>query len=242
MPVLTPLDVAAYVYCPILYSQGRQDVIAKPLTFFEGCVRAALIEGEREAMFRNTSVTPRRLMKAWDKVWWPAVVKKGLSMSEADKLTLKATQILTSYTKYDLSGYSYPTAGVKVGAQTPLGRHTIQATADVLKINATVKEKNTVLVNFTTRNLDIYESAFDPAVKCTSYLFYMGNKESVSHMNVYLDTKKNKIKITVSRFLPEDMEQIRKMLYHVELGIASSAFYPNPYGCKGCEGCQSSQS
>lgn len=242
MPRLTPLDIASYVYCPLAYSRGRHDVIVRPLTFFEGCIRAALIEGERDAMFRNTSVTPRRLMRAWDKVWWPAVVRTGFSMSEAEELTLKATEILTSYAQYDLSGYAYPTAGVSVGIQTPVGRHIIQATTDALKINATTKDKNTVLVNFTTRDLDVYQAAFDPAIKTTAYLFYMGNGESVSYMNVYLDTAKKKIKITVSRFLPEAMEEIRKMLYHVEQGITSGAFYPNPYACKGCKGCQNSQS
>jgi CRISPR/Cas system-associated exonuclease Cas4 (RecB family) len=235
---LTPLDIASYIYCPILYNNKRQDLLSKPLTFFESYIRAALIEGERDAMLRNTSVTPKRLMRAWDKVWWPAVAKKGLSMTKADKLTLKATEILTDYAQYDLSGYVYPTAGVYIGKTTP----TIQATTDILKIHATAKEKNTVLVNFTRRKLDAYQSALDPAVKCTAYMFYMNNEEAVSHINAYIDTDKNKLKLTVSRFLPEDMEEIKKMLYHVEQGIASKVFYPNPYACKGCEGCKSSQS
>jgi len=237
MLIARPVDIASYIYCPILYKNKKQYIV-KPLTFFESCIRAALIEGERQALLRDTEVTPRMLLKAWDKIWWPAVIKKKISMAEADKYTLKATEILTSYSNYDLASYIYPTAGVLIGARLSVGRYTIEATTDLLKISLATKDKNTILVNFTNRDLDIHESALDPIIKCISYMFYYGNNESVSHVNVFIDARNNRVKTTMSRFDTEDMEEIRKMLYHVVHGISSKTFYPNVFMCKGCGRCK----
>ena len=241
MRQLTPHDIASYIYCPLLYKEKRHSVTAKPLTFFESCVRAALVEGERNAVLKDSVVSPRKLLSAWDKVWWPAAASKNIRMKEADELALKAIMKLTDYCKYDIADHSYPTAAVNAGMRMPLGKHILTATAAVVKVNLNTKEKTTFLVNFTNRQLSPRDSAFDPAIRATAYAFYRGKEETVTHINVNINKEIDRLKTTASTFYPEDMEGIRKMLYHVEQGISAGAFYMNSFLCKECNQCKNIQ-
>jgi hypothetical protein len=238
MGQLTPHDIASYIYCPLIYKEKRYGVTAKPLTFFESCVRAALVEGERNAVLKDSVVTPKKLLRAWDKTWWPAAAERNLPMKEANDVTLKAAMKLTDYCKYDISDYSYPTASVNAGVRLSLGRHTLTATADVVKINLNIPEINTILVNFTNRQLNPRASAFDPVVRATAYAFYRGKGETVSHIYVSINEELERLAVISSTFYPEDMEGIRKMLYHVEQGISTGALYMNPFLCEECNQCK----
>ncbi|MHA2069834.1 MAG: hypothetical protein ACXABY_36175 [Candidatus Thorarchaeota archaeon] len=218
MPQLTPQDIASYLYCPLAYKEGRT---AKPLTFFEASVREAFIEGERSAVLKG-----------------PAAAGRGVKMKRAQELTLKAVTKFTDYCKYDISDYSYPTAGVQAGLSVPIGRHTLIATADLVKINLNLREKTTVLVNFTNIELDQRAAIFDPVAKATAYAFYRGKGEAVTHIYVNINKDLEKLSMVTSTFYKKDMEGIRKMLYHVEQGISSGTFHPNPYLCKECNRCK----
>jgi hypothetical protein len=194
------------------------------------------------ALLRDTIVSPKLLTRAWDKFWWSEAAKAGLSIQEAQKLTLRATETFVDYCKYNISDYLYPTAGVDIYRELHIGRHILSASVDVLKINLETKYPTTVLVNFTNREIDMLGLALDPEVRTIAYLFYLGKEEIVSYINTNISRSNNKINLTTSTFYPEDMEEIRKMLYHVEQGIGSNAFHKNPYSCNRCKVCKSIKS
>lgn len=237
MRCLKPEDVAAYVYCPKLYDRDGQSEIVKPLTFFEARMRDAFIEGERNAVLKDSIVDPKKFARAWDKIWFPAAAKRGISMKKANDKTLDATVKFADYCKYDISDYTFPTAGVDIQARQSINGTELVGQADLLKIDMTTKKRTTVIVNFTKRNLSYSESAMDPAIRTTAYAFYRGAGEYISHVNINIDQKNEKLNVVTSNFSPKEMDDIRKMLYHVERGIRNKVFYHNTYMCKGCNKC-----
>jgi hypothetical protein len=235
---LNPLDIACYIYCPVLQEKGNTEKVANHLTFLEENLRNAFIDAERNACIKDSIVTPRKLLSSWDKIWWPAVAANGgISMKEANKLSLTASSKFADYCKYDISDWMFPTAGVKAESQIKINRSILKATADVIKVDLN-GEKNTILINFNRKNLSLRGAAHDPAIKTIAYAFYSGKGETITHIAIDLDETSNKIKMITSTFRPEDMEGIRKMLYHVESGISSGIPYVNPYMCKECKLCQ----
>jgi hypothetical protein len=236
---LEPLDIACYIYCPILQAKGRTDVITKPLTFTEEMIRKAFIEAERNVCLKDSVVAPKKLLSAWDRIWWPAVAKKRhISVQKADAISLIAAHKFTDYCKYDISGWMYPTAGVEAVSDIKIGQSVLRTKADIVKVNLEEDKRNTVLINLDRRGLTLRQAAIDPAIKATAYAFYSGRGETITHISIDLDMHQDKIKVLTSTFRPQTMEGIRKMLYHVECGIRYNVQHPNPYACKECKVCQ----
>ncbi len=236
---LDPLDIACYVYCPTLQHKGRTEIIAKKPTFIEENIRKAFIEAERNACLKDSIVTPRKLLSAWDRIWWPAVTAKGgITMKEASQISLVASHKFADYCKYDISGWLFPTAGVEARSEIKIGKSILKAKADIVKVDLDENNRNTVLVNFNRKGLTLRQAAMDPAIKATAYAFYSGKGETITHISVDIDERQNNIKVTTSTFRPEAMEGIRKMLYYVECGISSGIRYTNPYSCQECKVCR----
>ena len=237
---LDPLDIACYIYCPILQQKGKKDKIATPLTFVEENIRLAFIEAERNACIKDSIVAPRKLLAAWEKIWWPAITQnKKISIKEAHNISLKASCKFADYCKYDISDWMFPTAGVQAESEVKIRGSVLHATADIVKVDLNKNnEINTVLVNFNRKGLSLRQAATDPAIKATAYAFYSGRGEIITHISIDLDETKNNINVITSIFRPEAMEGIRKMLYYVEYGINAKLDYINSYMCKECKVCQ----
>jgi len=237
---LNPLDIACYVYCPVLQQKRKPEIIAPKLTFTEKNLREAFIEAERNACLKDSIVSPRKLLSAWDKIWWPAVAEQGsLSMKEANKISLQASFKFTDYCKYDISDWMFPTAGVEAQSEIRIGQSILQATADIVKVDLNKNNNiNTVLINLNRKGLSLKSAATDPAIKAIAYAFYSGRGETITHISIDVSEDQKNIKVTTSTFRPEAMEGIRKMLYHVECGIRSGVYHINPYQCQECNVCQ----
>jgi hypothetical protein len=231
-------DIASYVFCPVLQEKKRYDIIIPKLTFAEHCIREAFIDGERNACLKDSVVTPRKLMRAWEGIWWPAATEKKLSMEEANEVSLRASCQFSDYCKYDMSDWDFPTVGVAVESEIKLGPVTLCVSADVVKADLSGKKPCTVVVNFSSRKLSLRQASIDPAIKAAVYAFYGDRDENVAHILVDINERSDKIKAVVSIFRPEDMKHIRAMLEHVARGIYSRNYYHNPGLCKECKVCQ----
>jgi len=231
-------DIASYVFCPVLQEKKRYDIIMPKLTSTEQYVRRAIIEGERNACLKDSVVTPRKLMRAWEGIWWPAAAEKKLSMEEANEISLHASYQFSDYCKYDMSGWEFPTVGTEVASEIKLGPVTLAVSADIVKADLSGKKPCTVLVSLSSRKLSLRQASIDPAIKAIAYAFYSGREENVAHILVDIDQRSDKIKAVVSMFRPDDMNHIRAMLEHVAHGIYSRNYYHNPGLCKECKVCQ----
>jgi len=231
-------DIASYIFCPVLQEKKRHDIIMPRLTFTERCVRSALIEGERNACLKDSVVTPRKLLRAWEGIWWPAATEKKLSMEEANEVSLHASCQFSDYCKYDMSDWTFPTVGVDIETEVNLGPVTLYTSADVVKADLSGNKPSTVLVSFTSRKLSLRQAATDPAIKAMAYAFHSGREENVVHISVDIDERSDKIKAVVSVFRPDDIKRIRIMLEQVARGIYSRNYYQNPWLCKECRVCQ----
>lgn len=234
---LYPEHIAAYTSCPLMYFKGRSDIIYPTMNDFEYSLRRAFIEGEREALLKDTIVDVNKLVRGWDNAWWPIVAKKKIPMKDAERQTLKATQIFMDYCSYEMTDYLCPTVGVDVESQKDIERSILISKADIIKVDLEKKHRNTVLVNFTKRKLSINQAAYDNAIKAIAYGFYTRKNESLTHLNIYLDENINKIKVNISVFQDEDFREIEKMIYHVHRGIKNDVRYMNTNACKECKLC-----
>ena len=235
--IITPKDIAAYTYCPMLYYKGRQDKFLPKLTLFEKNLRQSFILAEEKVLLKNTIVSVQKLTNAWDSIWWPEVMKHKVEMAKAKNTTIKATERFIDYCNYEMTDYLWPTVGVDVESRIDLGRATLVANVDIIKVNLDKQKRNTVLLNFTNRELSIRDAAFDNLIKTIAYAFYTGNGETITHLNVNISEQTKKIQMGISHFDKKDMDDIRRMIYHVKTGICTGVKYMNPMICKGCGVC-----
>lgn len=234
---LDPLDIACYVYCPLLQKKKRYDKIVKPLTVVERNIRQSIINAERTACLKDNIVAPRKLLSAWEQIWWPAATKAKIPMKEANKISLSAAHKFADYCKYDISDWVFPTAAVEVESDIKIGQSILKASSDIVKVDLN-QSKNTVLINMNRKGLSIRSAAFDPAIKATAYAFYSGKGETITHITIDLDQSLSDLRLITSTFRPKAIEEIRKMLYHVECGIRYGIHNQNPYSCERCGVCQ----
>jgi len=238
MGYLTTEDIAAYIYCPLLYKNLGHSVTSKPLTLLEESIRKTFIEGERAATLKDSIVSPKKFSLYWDNIWLPIAAANNISIKTSRRMSIDAIVKFADYCRYDISDWEFPSIGVEIQSNTKINNHIITASADIIKADFSTKHKATTIVNFTNRSLDLRQSAFDPIIRSIAYLFYSGRGEQVTHVNVNISEALEKLEMTTSTFYPKHMDQIRKMLYHVEGGISNQAFYPRSYSCKECNRCQ----
>ena len=221
----------------MLWHKGESKRFIPPLTIFESCIRKAIIAGEENALLKDSIVEPRKLIRAWDTFWWPAVAKYQIPIEEAKKKTIDATAKFVDYCKYDFSDYLWPTVGTNIESNIYIGSSTLKASADIIKVNLESSKPNTVIVNLNRKRISNREASFDAEIRAICYAFYSGKGETITHICLDLDEKNKKIKPIMSTFDHNDMEQTRKMLYHIESGIRKNVLYMNSPACKECNVC-----
>lgn len=239
--ILEPLDIAAYMYCPYLLEAKEKalEVIAPPLSPYEECIRETIIRVEELCLLRGSEITPRKMIRVWDSVWWPVVTSLGLDMKEAKELSIKASSKFADYCRYDLSDISYPTVCTKATSKKHLGSSVLHVSADIMKVDVTAQTKNMVLVDLSRKNLTDLDAVIDPIIRSTAWAFYTGHGETVTYVSVDVTGVSSKLKVKISFFRPEELEEIGKALKLAEQGIRQNIKYVNPWKCRECDICNS---
>lgn len=234
---VTPEEIAAYVYCPMLLQKNRTSIVSPKLSFAEKGIRQAFIEGERNACLKDSIVDTRKLLRIWEKIWWPLASANKINLKDAAAISLKASSKFADYCKYDISDWGFPTAGVDIYSDVGLGPVIMRAHADIIKVDLDHKNPSTVIINFNTRKLSLMTAALDPAVLATAYAFYKGG-EDITHISINISEQQDKLSMITSAIRPSDILKIEKMLTHVARGIRNKNYYSNPFLCKECKVCR----
>jgi hypothetical protein len=200
-------------------------------------MKEAIIKAEEDAIYKNTIVSTRRLTLAWDKIWWPACMRHGIKMTEAEKFTLKAAKRFIDYCSYEMTDHLWPSIGTGIVSEMRVGRSILKSEANILKINLEDKKKNTVVVSLTNRDLTVRDAAFDNMIKSTILPFYSNRNEQMIHINMDISESKDKIKTRISTYSPKDLNEIEKMVNYAEEGIRKEVRYMNSFSCKECKVC-----
>lgn len=233
---LEPQDIASYIYCPMLYYRHGQNKINPKLTEYETFLKKAFILGEEKALLRDTAVSVSHLTSAWDSIYWPTVINK-IEMKAAEKTTYKAVQKFTEYCKYEIADYLRPTIGTDVKSEININGHLFKTSADIIKTDLESKNKNTVIVSFSNRELTSRDAAFNNIIRTNAYGFYSDRKETITCINVNINENNKEISLNQSTFKPNDMAQIRRTLEFIIKGIKSNVKYMNSYCCEDCNLC-----
>lgn len=233
---LTPEEISTYTYCPLLYYKGKVEKLYPRLNTFEMFLKDSFVAAEENALLLNSAVNTNKLISAWDKIWWPLAIKNKVSTEIAEKKTLLASQKFIEYCRYEFSSYTWPTIGVNIENKIPIGNSILNVKTDLIKINLEAKKKNTVLINFTNRDLSIRDAAFDNAIRIKCYGFYSGRGETISHININISEKKN-LKMSLTTIQPKDIIHIEKMIKGIEKNMYNKVSYMNSFACEQCKEC-----
>ena len=235
--LLTPEEISTYIYCPLLYYKNKVRKIYPELNNFEELMKKTFVAAEENALLLKSAVNTNRLLSSWDKIWWPIAINNKMSMDKAEKLTLKATQKFIEYCRYEFSSYTWPTIGTNIENKINIGNSILSIKTDLLKVNLESKKRNTVLVNFTNKDLSIRDAAFDNAIRIKCYGFYSGRGETMSHLSININENK-KLNIAITTLTPNDIKNIGKMIKYIEQGIYNKISYMNSNACSQCNECK----
>jgi len=234
---LTPIDIATFTFCPILYYKGKSSRYFPRMNMYEECMKEAFVKAEEDAILKDTIVSTKRLTSAWDKIWWPKAAANGIKMSDSEKITLKAAKRFIEYCKYEITDHLWPSIGTDVLSEVRIGSSVLSSRANIIKVDLENKKRNTVIVDFTNRDLSVRDAAFDTYIKCTLYPFYSGRGEDMIYINVNISEAKEKLSTRFAKFTSEDMHDIGKMISYAEEGIRRRIKYMNSFSCKDCKVC-----
>jgi CRISPR/Cas system-associated exonuclease Cas4 (RecB family) len=239
--ILTPFDIASYLYCPFLLEAKHQakEIITPSLSPYEECLRQTIIRTEELCLLKDTEITPRKLLRVWDAIWWPIVGTLGLSIKESQMKSIEASSKLSDYCKYDISDIEYKTASTNIEAKKIVGSSILCATADIVKVDVSAKARNMVIIDLSRKDLTDLDVTIDPVIRATAYAFYTGKKETITYISVDVSGGGSKLKVKVSFFRPEELEDIAKSIKLAEQGIRTNTIYANPWKCKECNVCNS---
>ena len=234
----TSLDIARYLYCPLLPKRLDYLIYSKQ-SLFENNIGESIKKAEQNCLLKESEINPRKIMKAWDSVWWPNCAKNKISFKDAQKYTIKAGIYFTDYCKYDISDILYPTIAVDVNLQTRINQSILHTHIDLIKVDLTIKEKNILLIDFSKKDMSTSDTALDPGIASTAMSFYRGSGEIIRYILVQIDDKNKKLFMTSSIFRPNQIENIRKMVFNVENNIRRGVSYGDRWKCKECKACPS---
>jgi len=235
--ILTPDDISNFLYCPLL-PKGTE-VVYKKNTFFESCVGEAIKLAERNCLLKDSVLNNKKIITAWDNIWWPACPSQNIDFKTAQDLTVKASRYFLDYCKYDISDCLYPTIAVNVESQVNINSTILKTHIDMIKVDLSVSNKNMVLVDFSKKDMSSIDIALDPGIRSTVLSFSQGKNETIQYMLIQPNSKTNKLVITSAIFRPKEIENIRKMVSYVEQGIRRNISYGNRWQCKECQKCKS---
>lgn len=235
---LIPEDIACHLYCPMLRKKGGCDKVVPPLPILESYIRQAIVLAEESALIKDNTVNTHKILRVWDRLWWPAAVQHNLDLIQAQDMAIVAAKIMAEYAKYDFTDYMYATVGTNIINQLRINDSVLHAHIDILKVDLNQDARNTVLIDFSRSGLSQQDIIRDPAIRTKAYAFYRDLGETIKYIVVQLDTKKKTLQALPAIFRPEDMTETRKMLYHVECGIRKNVTYYSPWLCKDCKTCK----
>lgn len=232
--VLTPKDIARFSYCPMLPEDTN--LIYEKSTVLERYIGEAIKAAEKHCLLKDSIVTSKKIINAWDNIWWPACPANNIDFKTAQEKTVKASRYFLDYCKYDISGFLYPTVGVDIESQLNIGGTIIKTKIDLLKVDLTVSKKNIILVDLQKKGMQTLDVVLDLGIAATALSFYKGN-EYIRYVLIEVDETKKKLFVTSRVFRPKDMQQTRKNVEHIVKAMNNGVAYGNRWNCKECKKC-----
>jgi hypothetical protein len=235
---LTPKDIELYSICSRLFEKKEYNRVNPQEDIFFQSIKKAFILGEEQTLLKDTSISVKKLLRAWDNIWWPLVIEKNIDAKKAQEKTLIATNIFIDYCNYEFSDITWPTLGTNIQSEKKLKQNILVSNIDIIKTNTNIKQKNTVLLNISNRNQSIHEMALNNLIKSYIYPYYSGRKENIIYINLFIDQKNEKVIPNIGTFYPEDINNIEKTLDYISYGIYYRIKNYNYKYCKECKSCQ----
>jgi hypothetical protein len=230
---VTTKDLQTFAFCPYLHSRGGTEIVP-PLTIFEQNIRKSIMSAERRAMNKNSHVNPRKIGYFWEKYWWDAAAKIGLTPREIDKYCYPATLKFIDYCKYDISSELYDIAGVDIPSQVALNKGILDARIDVIKRSR--KDGQVILIDFSRTAMTRATMANDIDILATIYAFSEFGLD-MKYFCVDLSESIQKVKIDACFFSVEEARKMGSTINYLSDGIHRQLNYKSYWQCEWCNKC-----
>lgn len=206
-----------------------------PLNLFEQSVRAGILATEQQVMDLDSMIDPRKLGRAWEKIWWPMATEEGMSSTEANTMAVNATYKFMDYCGYDISGPLFETIGIEVPSEIQLPNAVLATEIDLIKMSLKGRGE-IVLIDFTRRGMKKIEVANDPAILATVYA-YSHLRKPITYICIDLDQRLDGVAIQAGFYSLERMPEIYSFLKHISNGISKRVNYIASWMCQDCRKC-----
>lgn len=231
-------DIACFLYCPFILNKARaKETVLTTLTPFENQIRKAIKEAERKCLLKDAELTTRKIIRSWDKIWWPYVAQHDINFKLAKHMSIKACEKFSDYCKYEISDMLHAPVGIDISCTKQINSTTIESTIDVVKVNLSDSNRNTILIDLGRKGLSRRDIALDPEVRTKAYCFYQNKGENITYIHIDLNENNRKLHVKSAIFRPSDMKDIKAMISLAKVGIENNIRYMNRWNCKECKLC-----
>jgi hypothetical protein len=232
-------DIACFLYCPYILTKSKaKEIVLSTLTPFEEQMRKAIKDAERVCLFKNLEITTKKIIRSWDKIWWPYVSEHDIDFKTAKTLSIKACEKFADYCNYEISDMLHAPAGIDIHYTKQISTATIKSSIDIIKVNLSDSNRNTILIDLGRKGMSRRDIALDPDTRTKAYCFYQHKGETITYINIDLNADNQKLHVQSAIFRPSDMENIRRMITLAKVGIENQVDYMNRWNCKECKLCR----
>lgn len=232
-------DLIAFAYCPFMFQNGGTGKLVPPLTYKESILRESILGAEQRALDKESYVTTRKIGNVWEKLWWPAAAKLGISIEDTEKISIQMTNKMVDYCRYDISGPTYEIIGIDIQSEVKLGKCILDTQIDIVKMPLFEGRGGIFLIDFKRKGLTQGKTANDIAVLANMYAFKDLDKP-LTYVSVDISENLRKVTTTSTYYEPEDLERVGKTLKYLAEGIYKGIDYQYIWMCEHCNKCRKS--
>jgi hypothetical protein len=230
---LNPIDFLYYSYCPYAYDQrSKCKAIDIAPTDLEAKTAEAIIETEKRCLLKEAFLTPRKIFRAIDNIWWPYASSLGLEAKEIEKKSLIASKLASLYCKYEFADFE--TVAIDLELYININNSILVDKFNIIKHNS----NNIVVLDFRRKDLTPLNIVGDMGALASSLIIAKTANQSVHYISVRLDEAKQDIETALFILRKEDILSAEKTIKFYEYGIRGNVRFPNKWNCKECRICK----
>jgi hypothetical protein len=230
---LSPIDFLYYSYCPYIYdNRSKCKAIDITPTDLEIKTAEAIIETEKRCLLKEAFLTPRKIFRAIDNIWWPYASSIGLAPKDIESRSLIASKLASLYCKYDFA--EFETVAINTELYININNSIL-----VNKFNIIKHSNNTVVViDFGRKDLTSLNIVGDIGAMASALILAKHSNQTVNYISVCLNESKQDISTALFILRKEDILSAEKTIKFYEYGIRNNVKFPNKWNCKECRACK----
>jgi hypothetical protein len=232
---LKPLDFFYYSYCPLFYDlKDKHQNINQKQTLLEQKLSESIIETEKRCLLKDSIVSPRKIFRMIDNLWWPAATENNIPAKEIEEKAIKASKLAADYCKYDFAEYENIATDIDISVN--IGDSVLVNNYNIIKKDY---DGNVIILDLVRKNINQFNIFGDIGVAASCYIIAKNANQTTGYINILIDETKQNIETSIYWLKKSQLAETEKMLRFFEYGLRGNVRFPNKWNCKECKACKS---